>query len=407
MKRILIFTVTAGSGHNSIACSIEKALRDKYNQKVEIKKINFYIDYNFKFKSFICDNCYRFVVKHFRKSYNLAFKLKQKYRPVKRLHLDTRFMLAGLKSKIIKTIEEFKPNFIFCSHFFPAIALSQLKKEGCIRIKNVPIGLIVSDYVVCPFIEQATNVDYIFTFSNSLKTRLMCVGFKEKQIQVFPPPCKVSLQENENYLKSSKENNLQTNRQNDEFNKNLKTDKNKMLTFVAMTGDGCFSGLIKNIKNTIKSDLNVKLILLNGKNEKQKLRFDKFISKTNQKNKLKNIQIKNCGFVSDEELKQFYLSCDAVITKCGLNSMMEVLNFGKLLITTEKLAEQERQNVFYYKSLLPIVLLKNNKCKSLTNLIESKTLTNQFFEDYKVKLSQILKPNANDLYADFIYANCL
>lgn len=385
MKRILIFTVTAGSGHNIIAKNIKEAIIKNYGEFSEIKEINFYKDYNCKFKSFLCDEGYRFAVRHFRKSYNAIFKLKQKSKPVKRLHIDTKFMLAGLNKKIIKSVEEFNPHFILCTHFFPAIALSALKAKDCECVKNVPTALTVSDFVVCPFIEQTTHIDYVFTFTNALKSKLKCIGFNDNQIKVLAPPCKIEWQG----LRSEEK------------------EKSKKMTLVAMTGDGKFSGLVKNIKNAINADVNARLILINGKNEKQKIFFEKLIAKQNKRHNFKNLQIENYGFVSDDQFKSFFASCDAVITKCGLNSIMEVLNSGKLLITTDRLAEQERQNVLYFKSFIPIFLINENGADCLTRLINGNVLTTKFVENYNAKLNQILKRDTNKQYADFIFSHCV
>lgn len=384
MKRILIFTVTAGSGHNTISKNIKDAIIKSYGNLAEVEVIDLYKHYNCKLRYFICDKAYRFTVNYFRGCYNTVFKLKQKNKPVKRLGLDAKFMLLGLKKKMEKSIKEYNPQFIVCSHFFPAIALSELKANNCESVKDIPIALIVSDYVICPYIEQTTHIDYVFTFTNALKSKLNCIGFNDNQIKVFAPPCKIEWQG----FKSGEK------------------GKNERLTLVAMTGDGKFSGLVKNIKNVINADVNAKLILVNGKNEKQKTFFDKLIAKQNKKDNLKNLQIENYGFVSDELFKDLLANSDAVITKCGLNSIMEVLNSGKLLITTNKLAEQERQNVLYFKSFIPILLINENSADCLTRFINGNVLTTKYVEDYGVKLNRILKRDANKQYADFIFAHC-
>lgn len=372
MKKILIYTVTAGNGHNTIAKTIDKALKENYGNDVEVKIVDLFKDYKTPFKAFIIDNGYRACVKCLRPAYNYFFKKKQKLKPVKRNTLGVKYALSGKYEKILKTIEEFKPNYIFCTHFLPAIALTNLKNKGKLEI---PFSGMVTDYVVCPYIESMTGVDKIIIPCEDLRKVLNKIGFKEEQILNFGFPAKIEKQIKE-------------------------TNENKKLTILIMSGSGSFSGLDENIKQLLKADLDIKINFMNGKNEKQKLKIDKILEKYKNKNTIAN----NYGFVDNDLQKELLESCDIIVTKCGANSLMEALNMGKIVITTEKLAEQELQNVIYFQKAIPIYLI--SKKITILDLIEKEKFDNNFIKEYKAKVNEVCQSGINKKYADFIFENC-
>lgn len=373
MKRILIYTVTAGSGHNTIAKTLQGSLIAKYGGEVEIKIVDLFKDYKSKFKAFVIDDGYRFSVKYLRPAYNYCFKKKQKCKPVKRNTIGVSMALAGKYDKILCTLEQFKPNYIFCTHFLPAIALTNLKKRGLL---NIPFGTMITDYVVCPYIEHTTGADKILIPCDKLKEDLLKIGFKESQILTFGFPAKI-----EKCL-------------------NFEKCEGKTLTLLIMSGAGSFSGLTENIKQLLKADLNIKIVFINGKNSKQRCKIQKLIDRID----CKNTEVENYGFVDNEFHYQLLQECDIIVTKCGANSLLEALNLGKVVVTTEKLAEQELQNVLYFKSYIPIFLL--NKNLTLLDILKNEKFDREFFAKYKEQLDKLNESNICEKYADFIFNSC-
>ncbi|MGN1227175.1 MAG: glycosyltransferase [Christensenellales bacterium] len=373
MRKILIYTVTAGSGHNTIANTIKNSLIENYGEDVEIKIVDLFKDYKTNFKAFVIDNGYRFSVKYFRPLYNFCFRKKQKSKPVKRNTLGVKFALSGKYKNILETIEEFQPNYIFCTHFLPAIALTNLKANGKLTI---PFSTMVTDYVVCPYIEGTTGAENILTPCDDMKNVLLSIGFKETQILNYGFPAKIE--------------------------KKLTTNENceKRLNLLIMSGSGSFSGLDKNIKQLLKADLGIDINFVNGKNQKQKNKIQKLIEKYGHNNTI----VQNFGFVDNDKQKELLESCDIIVTKCGANSLMEALNLGKVVITSDKLAEQELQNVEYFRKFIPIFLV--GKKFTILNILQSEGIDVKYLNNYKQKIDKICKSGINKQYADFIYSHC-
>ena len=378
MKNILIYTVTAGNGHNTIANTIKNSLKKEYGEEVNILVIDFLKDYKTPVRAFIYDKAYRFVVKHCCMLYNFCFKMKLKSNPVSKNSLDIKISLIGKYKKIMQTIKNFNPNYIFCSHFLPAIALSNLKK---IKKIDIPFGSIVSDFVVCPFTKQAIYVDDIFLASNNLVKNALAVGFSNKQIKVLGFPSKLPKNEYvKNYFYSDKK-----------------------LNIVIMSGSGNFKYLSKNIKNLFKEDMNIELTLISGNNKKDYLKNNKMM----RNNKTNNMSVKCFGevdFVNNYEHYKVFKNCDIIVTKCGANSLVEALNNSKIVISTNNLAQQEKENIKFFSNKIPLFLIDKNT--TLVDIIKSNNFDKNFFEEYKKKINNLMQDGVDKKYAEYIYRSC-
>ena len=375
MKNILIYTVTAGNGHNTIASTIKKSLEVEYKNKVNVIIIDFFNNYKTPIRAFIYDKGYRFIVKYFCGFYNLCFKAKLKNNPTNKNSLDIKFSLIGKYSKILKTIKEFKPDYIICTHFLPAIALTNLKKINKI---DIPFGSIVTDFVVCPFTEQLTKVNDIFLPSSDLVKNAISIGFNINQIKVFGFPSKLVKNQ---YIKEYK---------NDNFRLNI----------MIMAGSGGFKYLNRNIKNLIKEDLKIDLILVSGKNNKNFLKNNRLI-----KNKIfNNMTVKlynEVDFLSNNEHANLFKNCDIVVTKCGANSLVEALNNSKVIITSKFLAQQEKENYKYFLDKIPLFFI--SKKNTLTDIIKQNRFDKSFFNEYKNKINALMLNDVNKKYAEYIF----
>ena len=378
MYNILIYTVTAGNGHNNIASTFAECAKKYYGDDINIKIIKFYNDneYSSPFRNFIIDDCYRLSVKLALPIYNKTYRVKQVKRNLKRNTFWVKAAITGRHKKVLETIEEFKPDCIFCTHFFPAAVLSDLKRQGKL---HVPFVTMLFDYIVTPYIETAIEADLIFVPNEELKQEMLQIGFKESQLKVVGLICKYEVQE-------------------------IPRPKNKRLTVLIFSGAGSFAGLYKQVKFLLKSDLDIDVLLLNGKDKKKYKKLDKYINKLKSTGKLQKMHVENYGFISKEELFDLYKRADCVVSKTGGNSITEIFNLNRVLIVTDKLAAQEWRNVEYLKSFADCFII--NKKEDLTNLLKSGVFTDEFFAKYMQDVKKIQTPGANKRYVDAIIELC-
>ena len=376
MYNILIYTVTAGNGHNTLAKSFKNALEKYYGNEVNVKIINFFDDYRSIFRSWIVDDGYRMSVKYALPIYNKIFKSMQKNMDSKKFNFSVNYCLYGKYKKILKTIDEFKPDCIICTHFFPAIALTRLKQKGKLFI---PFTYFVTDYTVSPYMEYATGVTKLFSPAKDFTDKLVEIGYKPEQIQVIGYLSKIDVEE-------------------------ISREKGKRLSVLIMSGAGAFAGLEKQIKDLLRADLDVDVVLINGKDKKHKAKYDKYIKKLNNAGGLKHTKIENYGFVEDSEMLALLKRADCVVSKVGGNSLIEVVNLGRVLITTNKLAEQEWLNMQYLKKYADCFLI--DKDNSLLKLLSSNIFNDDFFDKYSQDIKRIQVSNTSKNYVDAIIELC-
>lgn len=376
MYNILVFSVTAGNGHNNLANAFSMQAKRFYGDEVNIKIVRLFNDYHCPIRNFFLDDYYRMSVKYALPLYNKVFITNQEKRRDNRDTFWLDISLIGMYKKMLKTIEEFKPDCIFCSHFLPCIALSRLEEKGQL---NIPYVTLLTDYVVTPYIECAKKVDLVFVPNEELKQEMIQIGFKEEQLLVTGLLSKADVDD-------------------------APRPKGKRLTILAMSGAGAFSGLFEQIKHLLKANLDIDVILINGKDAKKKKQFDKYIKQLKDKGVLTKTNVENYGFVSDEELLVLFKRADCIVSKTGGNSVSEIVNLNKVLIASKKLAQQEWLNVEYLQRFAECFLI--DKKDDLVNLIKSGVFTDEFFAKYMQDIKQIQTPNASKQYVDTVINLC-
>ena len=153
--KVLILSVTAGQGHNSTG----KALLSYF------EKIN--VDCRF-LDAFECIN--PLIARSISEGYNFSSKLAKpyakayRYAELRSKNADniTATHLANeiLATKLGKSIDEYRPDVIICTHCFAAAIVNILKQKK--KISSWCIG-IVTDFTMHPFWEESIYFDYIVT----------------------------------------------------------------------------------------------------------------------------------------------------------------------------------------------------------------------------------------------------
>ena len=376
MRKILIFTVTAGNGHNIIAKTIRDCLYKEYENEVDVKIVDMYLDYPGKFKSWLVDDGYKLSVKYALPIYNATFKKLQAEKPATKNPAFVNYMIAGKHKNLMESIQKYKPDAIFCTHFYPAIVLSELKEKGLLKI---PVATMETDFAYTPYFECCTKVDKIFIPAEEYVQNFLNIGYKESQIEVLGFPSKIDAE-------------------------NLPRDKDKRLTLLIMSGAGAFMGLTTQVHHLLKADLDVNIILINGKDEQKYKMYRRLIYKLKKNRKLKHTKVEVYGFVSDEKQLELLKRADCIVSKAGANSAIETINLSKVLITTKNLAEQELSNVRYIKKYADCFLL--DKPTDLRDLVASNIFNHTYFENYIKNIKVLHKDNVNESYTKAIMELC-
>ncbi len=373
MKKIMILTVTAGNGHNSCAKSVKRKLEAEGD--VEVKIVDLVKNFSSKLNFWTVDTGYNLAVSKMLPLYNMFYNHYKRAKPENRYKCTAQGVASSTVDGLLKEILDYKPDVIFCTHFYAGIALTDLK-----LVYNLPCKTVITnlDYVNSPFWEGCVGVDYFNIPNEDFIAECVEEGFKENQLLTFGLPVdERTLQATEKSI-ARKELGLE----------------DDVFTVMVMFGGGHWKGGFKIFKNIVKALENkgqkAQVIMINGKD---KSGFDK-VAKMKFKDNLKVI---NVGFT--DKIPLYMSSADMIVNKMGGTSLTEMLNQGLPMLITEKIPAQEKYNLIYMKSKGVATSFKNKKqlTEGLYKIMDDKALR----EDMGAK-AYALKTNGIEKLAKFM-----
>lgn len=316
--KAMVITMTCGEGHNTIA----RSLVGEFNKKgIESCMVE---TYGFDLRRVAFEN-HRFLwaVRHVPQIYNKIWN----YMRIRDYSTDKipRYVKKCLPY-FIQKIDEFKPDIIVCTHSYASAVISYMKKAHLLN-ENIVTGTILHDFCLSPYWEQSNKLDYIFQPYYNTTEDLIKKGYSEKQIVTLGLPIRSEFYDNFDKLELRKKLNLP-----DKF------------TVLSVGGGNSIGNTLKLLKNILKKNLYINIIIINGKNIKNRQKIEKYL----QKHKIDNVF--NLGFVAN--IHEYMKASDVIITRCGSNSITECLVLNKPFIT--------RENMIINEAIVRDMFVKNN-----------------------------------------------
>lgn len=356
--KILIYTASAGNGHNSAANRIKDTLLS-HNPDYEIIIIDGYKKYAPKLKNWIQTSGYMWLCSHGVKVYNYFFKKQETSdfsHPEKNSVHNT---IRPLKKGMLKDIQELKPDLIISTYIYCSIALRDIQVENNFHIPNASLML---DYGISPFWECiADTTDMMFLTNDDYTKPFIERGFKKDAL--YPTGIIVSntfsqLPDKESSAKA------------------LNLDPN-LFTLIIMKA-GFFGIKEKNIIKAL-SQVNkpIQVVIINGRDEKSRKKIDKLLQKNNLVHKVHNI-----GYTKDIPL---YFACsDLILGKAGGLTTTECLTSKLPSLIIENLPQQEIYNKQYMEKLgVAKGVNKNTLGDTINQIVESPKLLQKMKDNCK------------------------
>lgn len=359
MKKILILSVTAGNGHNACAKFVKEKMEELAGEEVEVKIVDTLKTFSTKREIWTADTGYNISVSKFLPIYHMCFKYYKNVPSHRRWVGNTQKTAKTVVGGLLKEILEYKPDVIFCTHFYPAIAITDLK-----LVYNLPCKVVLTslDYENSPFWESAIGVDYFNVPAVDFVEENIQAGFKKEQMLTLGIPV-----DERTLVDMSKV----------EARRKLGI-KEDVWTAMVQFGGGHWSGGMKIFKNLIKvlKGKKAQIIMINGRNEKDFKRIEKMKFP-------EGINVVNYGFI--KEVPTCLAASDIVLNKCGGLCATEMLNVGRPMVITEKIPTQELYNLDYFKSKGCAMSFKNKKelAKAVNILYDDMALRYQMEERFK------------------------
>lgn len=313
-KKILILTMTCGEGHNAIARSLKGLLEE--NNIVQIVDI---FDHIPSLKSVNSDGLL-FLHKYLSKPYEFVWNKLRKRDPDKRF---TGMPFNAIKKcipHIKNVILNFNPDIVISTHCYAGNIVSVLKHD---KIYNKKSYCLLTDYVDCPYWELSIYNDFVFTPNELTHKYLLPRGFKEKQFIVSGYPI------NDIY---------EIDKDKTELRKKYNVSPDDFVILISGGGYG-LNNPKKIIKQLLKSNLvnkKYRILCLCGRNEKQKINLDKFITKNNLKN------ITTYEFIN--YVDELLTISDVIFCRGGAGTISEAIRKHVVPIIREKCICNEQIN---------------------------------------------------------------
>lgn len=317
MKKVLIFTITAGSAHNSAAAAVKSELEKR---GAEVKCIDVLHEFcDDKLFIWFQEAGYGFACRYLYRIYNAFWRHYQHADPEKYYKSPVQKGLLKLYGKVLKAINDFQPDAIYVSHFIPAVMITNLRRLYPVPAKTFGF---ISDYVICPFWEAARGTDCMLIPDESFADQMRSKGFVNTRLLPY------GLTVNEKFSESA-----------DKAEARAKLGlKEDIFTVFVMYGGGFWSGNPRIVKNIVRNLGNrpLQIIVANGIDKKGMRKIDAM--------KLPdNITLQNYAF--SNEIDVFMSAADVIVGKAGGASTTESLNKILPMLCYKNLPEQEVYNV--------------------------------------------------------------
>lgn len=363
--KILIFTVTAGEGHNSMAKALIEQIRAEAGASAEIEVVDIFKAYAGKFKFRVIDRGYLLACRYLMGVFNLIFRILQRGDPKKWERSPAQRFVRKETPKILEKIRAFQPDAVVCTHFAPAMAITNLRKTEKIPAR---VCEILFDFVLHPFWECTTGEDVIFTPHECFTRPLIEKGFRPEQILPLGLPVRAAFS-----------------RRIPKAEARQKLGLSDRFTVMVMLGGGGMGGSRKILKQLLRVKAPLQILMVNGRDSRGQAQIERFLSRTQTSH-----LVKNYGFVTNVDVMME--AADCLVGKCGGVSVNESLNKDLPMVLIEHLAEQERQNRKF--------LLEHNaalgvtKDRPLTAVIEEAAGNPELLAKLRTGIAGIKKPEA-------------
>lgn len=314
MKRLLITYASFGSGHKSVAKYVEDYFKEHSN-KFEIKVIDV-MDYASIF------------AKIDQKLFNLNFKFNNSLSSTLGYEISDNKLVtapykeitkAFLKNKLKNEILKFNPDIMISTHFLGSILMGSINKK---YNTNTKIITILTDYASHSMWLKNHKRESAFIVSNEIvKQELLEYGIPENKIYPYGIPLSSKFKHVDDPIKVKEK---------------YKVNNNKLTCLFFGGGSLGSSFSYYYFKQLLKSNLDINIIFVSGKNEKLKNKCENYV----KENLIKNVKI--LGFTKD--ISNLLNISDFVITKPGGLSVTEALEMKTPMILIPGNGGQENHN---------------------------------------------------------------
>ncbi len=366
--KILILTVTAGEGHNSTAAAVKDSLEAK-GMECEVldtcRRINRGL-YNIIAKGYLL------ATADFKKAYAWVYARLENRKSNSFTPSFTRATYRMVKRRIIKHIEEYKPDVIVYTHIFAGVLLDVIAEKHPLPARTVGI---VTDFVMHPFWEETLHTDRVVIANEMLLPAARRKGLREDQLLPIGIPIRPQ------FSKSIPQR---------EARERLGLDPNRP-TVLLMGGSMGYGTLAKTVAELDEAPVDCQMICVCGRNEKAKAAIDAIDFKK---------KVLNLGYT--DQISLLMDASDCIVSKPGGLTTSEALAKRLPIVISNPIPGQEDRNADFL--LNNGVAAKVTKAARLSDVLYQLFMHPERIDMMKASIDLIRKPNATEDLAAAIAA---
>lgn len=311
MKRpikVLIFSVSIGAGHDSVAEAMaERLLAESPGSKVKIIDTIRYIN---GLLNKVVVGSYMETLRFTPRVWGYLY---ERVEQGERLIEFSQLLAKLLSTKICQLIAEFTPDVIITTHAFSTNLLGEMKCQG--KVKPLLVSFVTDFHIHRVWISK--GIDLYFIHSPDIATPLIQAGIKHEQIKPVGIPIRMQFAAHWGAQ---------------DLRKRFTTSGNPV---VMVMGGGLGLGRMKTITKELLSHEQFAIVVVAGKNKRLYKRLEK----------RQDSQLHLFGY--EKNIAEIIAACDLIVSKPGGVTSAEILALGKPLIIYAALPGQENRNATY------------------------------------------------------------
>lgn len=342
--KVLYLSISMGAGHLRAAEALKEYVEQSYPDSRSLVIDTFKYIHPMVHK--IVVDGYLSIVRCIPSAYGALYRMSERMDNINKLSIA---LSKVFSYKLIRLIKEFNPSIIVCTHPFPLQIVSCLKKENRI---NIPAIGILTDFVNHPF-WFLDNIESYIVAHNQIKQDMVNCGIPENRIYTFGiPVSKIFLSKNPRKILLEKY--------------GLK-DK---FTVLIMGGSLGIGDIKKVFVAFLKSNRDIQIIVITGKNKKLKNQLQSYIKQFN-----KNVLL--IGY--SDEIYNLMDIADIIFTKPGGMTISEALVKGLPIFIMSPIPGQEERNSYF--------LISNGAAEKIHTEEDVQNVINTLFDNpHKLKV---------------------
>ncbi|MBO7170468.1 MAG: glycosyltransferase [Clostridia bacterium] len=173
--KVLIFTITAGEGHNVTAAALKEAFSARGAQA---EVVNMYEATN-RLVHVLSAKGYLFVTRRLNRLHGAVYGMLEKRKANAYTPSLTRFSYKAMAKKAKKLIDDIAPDVILSTHTYASMILDLAKQHYGLTVKTVAVE---TDFTMHPCSEEGLRADRLVIACEALIPAAKQKGFKGEQI---------------------------------------------------------------------------------------------------------------------------------------------------------------------------------------------------------------------------------